>query len=524
MNFPNVQVLSANSRSEFFGENFRWKTLVEITVEGSFLDLSSTTYNAIHTQLNSLETSLFGSSTFYSSLTVNGTNFGQGYVSSFSSSPEGTDVNDKKYTATIVIAEDGSINATVEGLTGGINNQNFKYLESFSESSTFTKGEGVKDSYSQTISLSIAPPLKSDGLAAAKAIIQDFINSNNLTSLIAGQYQKTVKKYYEQGYDPVTNSYSFNVNYDLYTRGSESSDSVLVIKNISIEYQSDGFIVATENGECIGNAEGAFNVRSDAASAKAKQLSDNALTRLNSSYDSSKYGPLIEPPLSKSFTSVVFEGRASYSVTYTTSKELVENSGFWEFSANIETTEGGDIVGTEDGTITGTEENNLNKDKYKKALTLFNGTVKPGIKNRITEYVKNNKGVLKEISSSETHSEVQGIIKYNKTYTSNDSIQPEGQNFSKILTTITKDFNRNLFSTFNIIENKEVAQKQLNLLQNNTTYNIVLNGKSTVKLSEYLSKAKSLIDKTEHISDVSFSFSPSEREFNLTATYFEMPS
>lgn len=523
MNFPNVQVLSANSRSEFFGENFRWKTLVEITVEGSFLDLSSTTYNAIHTQLNNLETSLFGSSTFYSSLTVNGTNFGQGYVSSFSSSPEGTDVNDKKYTATIVIAEDGTQNPGLEGISSL--NSNFKYLESFSESSTFTKGEGVKDSYSQTISLSIIPPQKSNGLAAARAIIEDFINSNNLTSLIVGQYQKTVKKYYEQGYDPVTNSYSFNVNYDLYTRGSGSDDNVLVIKNISIEYQSDGFIVATENGECVGNAEGPFNVRSDAASAKAKELSASALSRLNSSYDqSSKYGPLIEPPLSKSFTAIVFEGRASYSVTYTTSKELVENSGFWEFSANIETTEGGDIVGTEDGTVTGTEQNNLTKDKYKKALALFSGTVKSGIKDRINEYVKNNKGVLKEISSSETHSEVQGIIKYSKTYTSNDSIQPEGQNFSKILTTITKDFNRNLFSTFNIIEKKEVAQKQLNLLQNNTTYNIVLNGKSTVKLSEYLSKAKSLIDKTEHISDVSFSFSPSEREFNLTATYFEMPS
>jgi hypothetical protein len=522
MNFPNVQVLSANSRSEFFGENFRWKTLVEITVEGSFLSLSSTTYSAIHGQLNNLETSLFGSPTFYSSLTVNGVNFGEGYVSSFSSSPEGTDVNDKKYTATIVIAEDGTQNPGLEGI--GSLNQNFKYLESFSESSTFTKGEGVKDSYSQTISLSIIPPEKSNGLTAAKAIIQDFISGNNLTTLIAGQYQKTVKKYYEQGYDPVTNSYSFNVNYDLYTRGSGSDDNVLVIKNISIEYQSDGFIVATENGECIGNAGGAFNVRSDAASAKAKQLSDDALENLNGSYDSSKYGPLIEPPLSKSFTSVVFEGRASYSVTYTTSKELVENSGFWEFSANIETTEGGDIVGTEDGTVTGTEENNLNKDKYKKALTLFNGTVKPGIQNRVTGYVKSGAGVLKEISSSETHSEIQGTIRYSKTYTSNNSIQAEGQDFSKILTTITKDFDRNLFSTFNIIENKEVAQKQTNLLENNTTYNIVLNGRYKTTLSDYLSKAKSLIDKTQHISDVSFSFSPSEREFNLTATYFEIPS
>ena len=70
----------------------------------------------------------------------------------------------------------------------------------------------------------------------------------------------------------------------------------------------------------------------------------------------------------------------------------------------------------------------------------------------------------------------------------------------------------------------KVAQKQTNLLENNTTYNIVLNGRYKTTLSDYLSKAKSLIDKTQHISDVSFSFSPSEREFNLTATYFEIPS
>jgi 3-methyladenine DNA glycosylase AlkD len=42
----------------------------------------------------------------------------------------------------------------------------------------------------------------------------------------------------------------------------------------------------------------------------------------------------------------------------------------------------------------------------------------------------------------------------------------EGEDFSKIVTTITKDFDRNLFSTFNIIENKEIAQKQAQYMRN----------------------------------------------------------
>jgi hypothetical protein len=521
MNFPNVQVLSASSRSQFFGENLRWKTMVEITVEGSFLELSASNGTPTHSQLNSLENSLFGKGQqFYQNLSVNGVNFGAGYVSNFSSNAAGDDINDKKYTATVTIPEDGAINQSVEGI-GSISNTNFKFLESFSESSTFTKGEGVKDSYSQTISLSVAPPTKTSGLTIARDIIQKFISQNSLTSLINGQYQTSVKKYYEQGYDPVTNSYSFNVNYDLYPREANSDESVLVTRNISVEYSADGIITATENVECLGNIEGSVQTRYNAAVAKVKSLLSSAFGNLNNSYNNTKYGSLINTPISKNFTSVVFEGRASYSVTYTNSKELILNNGFWEYSSNIEITDGGDIVGSEEGSIIGVGENNLNKDKYKKALTLYQSK-KIGIKGRIQEYIK-NAATLKELSISETHSEVQGSIKYSRTYSSNDSIQPENQNFTKIVVNKTEDFDRKLFSTINIVGKKEIAQIQNNLLQNNTTYNIVLNGRSSLKFSDYLSKAKSLFGSEGYISDISFSFSPSEREFNFNATYFKMP-
>jgi hypothetical protein len=521
MNFPNVQVLSASSRSEFFGENVRWKTMVEITVEGSFLDLTASNGTPTHSQLNSLENSLFGQGQqFYQNLSVNGVNFGAGYVSNFSSNPEGDDVNDKKYTATVTIPEDGAINQGVEGI-GSISNTNFKFLESFSESSTFTKGEGIKDSYSQTISLSVAPPTKTSGLTIARDIIQKFISQNSLSSLINGQYQTSVKKYYEQGYDPVTNSYSFNLNFDLYPRGDDPSNDVLVTKNVSVQYSQDGIITATENGECVGNMEGPPQARSNAATDKAKSLADEAFGNLSNSYEVGTYGPLIDTPISKNFTSVVFEGRASYSITYTNSKELILEKGFWEYSTNIEITDGGDTVGSEEGSIIGLDEINLKNEKYQKALALFEEK-KSGIKGRIEEYVKGT-ATLKELSNSQTHSEVQGSIKYSATYTSNDSIQPEGQDFTKKTVSKTQDYDRKLFSTFNIVENKEIAQIQKNLLQNNTTYNIVLNGKSSLKFGDYLSKARSLLGQDGYIADVSCSFSPSEREFNFNATYFKMP-
>jgi len=522
MNFPNVQILNANSRSDFFGENLRWKTVLEITVEGIFLDLSSTTYNAIHTQLNNLENTIFASSSnFYQPITINGVSFGSGYITNFTSGPEGDDVNDKRYSVNIVIPQDGSINTSIEGLNGSISDSNFKFLESFSESSTFTKGEGIKDSYSQTISLTLIPPVKNqaNNRLVAKNIIEKFINNNSLTSLITGQYQKSVKKYYEQAYDPITNTYSFNVSYDLYPRESQSSDNVLVTRNTSISYQQDGIIIATENVECVSNIAGTVNARYNAAYTRALQLLNSSLSNLSNSYNVSKYGNLIPTPITKNFTSVVFEGRVSYSISYTTSRELIAQEGFWEYSINIEKNESGEITGSEDGTIIGVSEVNISNTKYQKALALYNSK-KSQIKNRITNYVSG--AFLKEVSSSETHSEIQGSIKYNRSYNSSNAIQETGP-FTKIVSNIQEDYDRKLFSTFNIVGKKEIAQIQKNLLENNITYNIVLNGRANVSFSEYLSKARSLISNIGFISNVSYSYSPSEREFNFSATYFIMP-
>jgi hypothetical protein len=307
----------------------------------------------------------------------------------------------------------------------------------------------------------------------------------------------------------------------LYPREDQSSNNVLVTRNVSVQYSPDGIITATENGECVGNMEGSPQARSNAATDKAKSLADEAFGNLSNSYEVGTYGPLIDTPISKNFTSVVFKDHASYSVTYTNSKELILEKGFWEYSTNIEITDGGDTVGSEEGSIIGLDEINLKNEKYQKALALFEEK-KSGIKGRIEEYVKGT-ATLKELSNSQTHSEVQGSIKYSATYTSNDSIQPEGQDFTKKTVSKTQDYDRKLFSTFNIVENKEIAQIQKNLLQNNTTYNIVLNGKSSLKFGDYLSKARSLLGQDGYIADVSCSFSPSEREFNFNATYFKMP-
>jgi hypothetical protein len=297
MNFPNVQVIQASSRSEFFGASSRWKSIIEITVEGSYLALeNSNGYTQTHAQANQTENANFGGGTFYSSLTVNGVSFGEGYVNSFRAEAGGVDIQDKKYTATIVIPRDGNVTQLSTDGAGSVPKGDFKYLDSFTETSSFSKGPGVVDNYNQSISLSIAPKTKAAGKGIASGIIRGAIENNQLTSLINGQYKKSVKKVYEQTYDEVTNSYSTVVDFQLYSRSDApgNTDNLLVKTNVTVEFLSNGAVNITENGECIGNQNSASQSRYSEAAGQAATLMKNAFGRCSSYLPAGNHNPLIE--------------------------------------------------------------------------------------------------------------------------------------------------------------------------------------------------------------------------------------
>jgi len=526
MNFSNVQVLGASSSSQFFGDQVRWKSILEISVEGSFLDLDSNDISSIHSQVNSFESSSFGAGVFYSNVSINGVSFGEGYVNNFTALPDGVDVNDKKYRASITIPKIGNLNTLNNDQLGSVSKTNFEFIDSFSENSTFTKGEGIRDSYNQTISLTISPKVKNQGKSIAEDIIKSYLNNNQLTSLINGQYQNTgIKRYYEQSYDEINNSYSCNVNFELYTRSEDQENNLLINKSVRVEFNVDGSINITENGEVIGNNNAFDNDRYQQSLTKVKNLIGGAFGRLSSYVPSSgvENNPLINQVISKNITTVPFEGRVSYSITFTNSKEVILNNGYWNFNINVQRSEGGEFTLTEDGSIIGTGEINLEKTKFQKAKSLFN-TKKTGIKSRLEEYYSGNK-TLSQLSSSTTHNEIDGTIQYSESYTDSNSIL-DNQVIKKSLINITQDYDRKLFSTFNIVGYKEIAQIQKNLLQNNTTVDIKLNGRFQESYKEYYNFAKGIADQyknSKYILDVSYNYSPANRDFTLKTTYFEMP-
>lgn len=530
MNFPNVQVLNASSRSEFFGDNVRWKTVYELNIEGSFLAFNSLNHSEIHSQLNAQEDTFFISNFFEGPITINGTFFGDGYVSNFSSQASGPDVQNKTYTATVVIRKEGNLNTINADGLGQVNMSNFQYIESFSESSTFNSGEGVKDSYSQNINLNFISKTPTSQKSVAEGIIKSFINNNLLTSLIQAQYQKTgIKKYYTQSYDEINNSYNTNVNFELAPRSQSTgnSDTLIVISNVKKDYLTGGIINVSENIECIGNSNVSSEINYGLASNQVKSLMSTAFSRL-SSYVGVEDNPLINEPISKSFVSSPFEGRAGGSITFSNSKEVIDNQGYWEFTINIQKTPGGNYNVNENGSIIGGKKLEAIKNKYKNALLIFNSK-KINILSRINSLI-NDGGTFKPTSIEETHSEIEGTISYTYNYSDSESLFTTDPTFLKKVISITNEYNRNIFSTFNIIANKEIAQKQKNLLPNNTTINVTLNGRSSVTLKQYITEAKSLVstnvpqNQYKKLSNLNYEFSPTGREFKLSATYFQMES
>ena len=524
MNFSNVQVIQASSRSEFFGASSRWKSIIEITVEGSYLALqNSNGFTQTHAQANATESANFGGGTFYSNLSVNGVNFGEGYVNSFRAEAGGTDVQDKKYTATIVIPRDGNVTTLSSDGVSAVPKSDFKYLDSFTETSSFSKGPGVVDNYNQSISLSIAPKTKSSGKGIASGIIRAAIENNQLTSLIQGQYKKSVKKLYEQTYDEVTNSYGVVVDFQLYTRSDApgNTDQLLVKTNVTVEFLSNGAVNITENGECIGNSDGSYTTRYQTAASQAATLLAGAFGRCSSYMPSNlPHNPLIDYPIAKGATAVPFEGRAGYSVTYTNSKEVKNEKGYWEYSISIERDMGGEYVGTENGTITGGKELKSGKEKYANAESIWSN-IKGGVKGRVSSNI--NKPV-QDLSSFESHNDIDGIINYSQSFATSNALTTD-QAIRKRMVTVTEDYEKNLFNTFGIVGSKEIAQVRDNKLPFETTVNIVLNGKYSNSINMYLGEARSLglgYKKGGYLSKVSYSFNKANREFNYTQTSFKM--
>lgn len=504
MNFNNATLLTYNRTSEFFSDTMRYRVNKELTIQGLLLELAND--NGVQEILSDLETFKAGFVSNWQDVILNGVNFGRGIVNNISFA-EGNDVRTKEYTVSITIPEDGDTNTT--GPYSGLNFSNFKYIESFSETSNFNKDLG-KDNYTQSINLTIKPPTTTDAINAAKAIAQNFFDNNNLSNTIANYtaYAGT-KKYYTENYDPVNGEFSFSRNFELY-KGSNGTFSLS--RRHTLNFDNEGVLSVTESAEYIGHTDAAF----DTANNAAKNDISSAFVRclgLIPTYSLGGDNSLKAEPISKSWDTNPFQGTVSYSITFSNALRInAETFGaFHDFTIEVSESAGGIQTITQNGTIIGFGELLSSKNKYNNARNFFNN-----LSFDFSQYASN----LKLLTSSETHSEIEGRINYSIAYT-NDTSVLQTQTIRKIVTKISRQYTRNLFSSFNILNFKEIVQVQRNILPNEYVYNITVNGKGGVGINNFLAIAESQISKPpfSYLSDVNYSFDPAQRELNLNVTY-----
>lgn len=523
MIFNNATLLSLTKTSEFQSDTFRYKSTKNLTVEGLLLDLAND--NGVKNILDNLKSFQQSLTTDWQDIIINGVNFApnsRGIITSINFS-EGDDVRTKTYIVDITIPEEGDSSTLGTNYTG-LDFSKFIFIESFSESIEFTQTNSL-DSYNQTINITLKAPPSLNSITEAKTVAENFFNSNSLNNVV-GSYNSynSTKKFFTESYDSISYECSFSRNFELY-KGSNGLFSLKRTHQVSFDEQ--GIMSITESAEYVGNANS-----NTFQSANTQAISDinTSLTRCQNIFNSYK-SPidknLCTTPVNKSWNADIFNNIISYEITYSNQLRMGTTfNAYHDFSRNITETEAGIYNFSYDGSIIGYGEYNTTNTKYTNASNSFQ-SIKSSL---LTLPAPIGGQSFKEISRSETHSEIAGKIDYSIQYSTNDSLlNPQLNGIRRVNAVISRDYNRFLASNFNIIGFKEIVQIQKNKLENIFNYNITMNGKADTDIGVYVNRAKNIVSSNQpqspaYLNDVNYSYDPFTRQFTFNATYFSLPS
>lgn len=511
MDFSNATILSVSRKSEFWGETTRYKSTLDLSIEGLLLNLTNSEgVDGIIQQLKSL----VDSATNWQEIVINGVSFGNGIINSVNFS-EGNDVRQKKYTIAISIPIQGDLSTVFSGDYTGLQYENAQYIEGFSESSSYDRSI-QKENYTQSITFSIKGPYSLNAVNAAKSLATNFFQYNDLLNTIGNKYSNSTifRKFYNESYDQINNRFTFSRNYEtsLNSNGQYSS-----FFSHSLSFDNAGIASIKEKADYIGHTSTPF----DTVVSQAKTDLASSYTRCNqifSIYFDADNATLLSNPITKSWVSVPLEGKITYEVQYTNSNRVTDFGCFWSYQINVDKSLGGNYIITESGEIVGF--GHIIDLKYNNALSAWD-TIQS--ESRIQQYYPGARS-LNKVTETLTLQKVQGKIVYSEKYSDSDSIS-SSTDIRKTLVTVSNQFNRHLATSFSIINNKEIIQVQPNLLPNTISYTVNMNGRATVPISTYLGAAVQYVSvgANSFISDVSYSYDPFSRSFSLNVSVTSLP-
>jgi hypothetical protein len=522
LNLENASILSYSQNSKFFGDAFNYQNEKVLTIEGVLRDPGNT--DGVK-GIQSAVKDLFSTDTDYSSIIINGYNFGYGKITNLNLK-EGNDVRVKPYTISVVCYQTGNLynlsGAYYTGIDQSSENR-YDLINSLSEDFSYNKN-GESYGYSHSVSIKLNSGNGVDNpILIAKTFANNLISSNTpFGFLTSGENQLLGFKTYNESYNVITNECSFSENY---TRPKNNSGYLYTLVN-SYSLGEDGIAKVSENAN-IKNITGNLSPSGFNALVNLTNLiSSGSFSRcsaLLSSYSGTGSGsyPLYTgyESFSKSFNH--FSNTADYSISYTNDPKQVSGCS-WSYTNEVSkegryynVAENGTIIGHGVGSTVG----------YGRAISFYE-TVKSSAFSRnyslYTAYVVNAFSINR-IAESKNMSQFNGAVNYSFRF-SDSPVYTNGSSGVKVEEISVNDLiPTQLLNKFEIFNFNEIVQPRENSTLGNRSLslNLLLTKDHSFSTIKNYAKIKTNLYAPSgtdvFINSLNYTYNPNERKFSLNA-------
>lgn len=530
LNLTNASVLSYSQNSLFFGESFRYQNQKSLTVEGILRDVGNVDgVSGIQSGINNL----FFTDEDYSSIIINGYNFGQGRITSISL-PDGNDVRTKPYTINVTCYETGNLfnlsGTNYSGMAQSAQNR-YDLLDNLSEDFSYNRnGESYGYTHNVSIKLNSGNGVTISPIEMAKIFAANLISGNTpFGFLTSGENQDIGFKTYNESYNSITNECSFSENYSRPTNNS----GLMVTRTNNFSMNEDGISVVTENGSIKGGfSNGAISIGSNQNPVEFNkiiqlidEISSGSFNRCSGSF--SYYSTPGAYPIYTGYNVYSknlnpFSKTAEYTISYSNDPKQISGCS-WNYTNQItrngryyDLVENGNIIGH------GAPQN----EGYPKARTFYN-TVRSGAYERnytiYTGYIDTAALTLRRISESKTSSQFNGVVGYNFAFSDNPINNNDTNGVKTQEISVNDSIPTQLLNKFDLFNNGEIVQPQENSTLGNRSLDIQFSLTRNHNLSSVKNYAKTLANSyipngsDVFISSLSYTYNPIQKKFSLNA-------
>jgi hypothetical protein len=428
----NASLLGYSQDTQYFGSDIGFKKTIELSIQCISSDVSN--QSGVGADSKTLF-SLLEDKKDYSQLIINGTDYGNAKITSFSTESEDM-VNTLSCTITFLIHQSFDDLSALTNYYADYASANIEgsLIDSFSDAVSLSSGEN-STSYQRSLQIQANNSLNVDNLPdLIKSYIKDILNFGTFSFPDLTSFQQDLeyltnsnfKKFVTETVDEI--SLSFNFEESLSAGNVVGNYSLVNTQNYTLS--ENGIATVSEDGEIIGLT----SPRIDAAESGYTAELENAKNRILGIFANYNDGcadlntDISGDPIffTKSKTIDTFRGVIQYSLSSNNDPKYANGNGeTWEYTITKEFN-GTHTSANENGTVIGAGNQLYDKDggsnldlypKYQSAKTYFNTYVLPDMNDRIKATSSNF--CPNPISRSETHSPRRGEISYSRSFSDN---------------------------------------------------------------------------------------------------------